>query len=119
LVREKRLEGARQHIGGHAGAGVADRDHDIGPRPYLGIRRLMVRVELDIAVSDVAARPPAWRRGVHRRIDDGVLELTWSTVAGHRSPAAQQPDLDVLAEAVPHQPSMLSSNSFTSVDLRR
>ena len=76
LRGEKRFEHSVQDGGRNAGAGIADRQQDIGAGPGVRIPRRVVLVQHDVAGLDrqLAALPHRVAR-VHSQVDQGGLQL--------------------------------------------
>ncbi len=76
LGREERLEHARQHILGHAAAGVGDGDHHIGAGRHFGLGGGVALVEPGVGGFDGQVAAGRHRvAGVDGEVEDGRFEL--------------------------------------------
>jgi hypothetical protein len=99
LRREEGLEDppARRRV--HAGARVADRDHDVVARRHADVGARVRRVELHVRRLDRELSP--LRHGVarvHREVHDDLLDLPWVRQNAPQIRPARERELDVLTE---------------------
>ena len=88
LGGEERIEGAGDHVGRHAGAGVGDGEHDILARPRPARAPQRPRRASALAVS-IVSRPPSGMasRRVDGEVQQRVLELVRDRRASATGPA--------------------------------
>ncbi len=102
--REERLEGALDHLLGHAGAGVGDRDLHVLAGLHVDILPTIAFVEIGVAGLD--GQFAAFRHGVagiDRKVENGAFQL--GGIGLDRPDAAATDDLQrhVLAKRTPQE----------------
>ncbi len=104
LGAEERLERMAQHLGRHAGTGVADRDHHV--RPRRDVERVGCVIAAERHVGRLDLEPPAARHRiarVDRKVDQCVFELVAVDARVPCVAGRQEFDLDAGPERAPEK----------------